>query len=259
VELYAAHLKHLGTETVNHLFGTCVLLTMLSYLVVGYDNPDLLCNPEEQECNWDAFRSLGGVRIMQGIPAYRAQLSQGVWSSMMQEAGQWKEKADKEPMITPTWWSNIMEQLCDLCNVSRDFQHGDVIYLDALRGLNKNVYGSLDDTKIGQLMHYISGLSPAFSEALEQFDPRAMLIILYWQSLLLLIGQWWAARTGIVACRRAIAYLWKVGGEGVRKLLVFPAALCGLDLQSLDRLRSSRQVDTVSVSPLSAVQRMFWS
>jgi hypothetical protein len=259
VELYADHMKQLGTGTVNHLFGTCILLTMLSYLVVGYDNPDLLCNPEEHECNWDAFRSLGGVRIMQGVPAYRAELTQGAWSIMLQEAVQWEEKTKREHMVTPVWWNNLLASLCDLCNVSPDLKQGDDIYLEPLRGLNKIVYGSLDDTKVGQLMHFIGRLSPAFQQVLEQLDPRAMLIILYWHSFLLLIGQWWAARTGIVASRRTIAFLWKVGGVGVRKLLVFPAALCGLDLQSLDQLLSNNQEIPISVSPFLEAQRTFLS
>jgi hypothetical protein len=259
VELYADHVKQMGTGTIDHLFGTCILLTMLSYLVVGYDNPSLLCSPEEHECNWEAFRSLGGVRIMQGVPAYRDRLNQGVWRVMLQEAREWDERSRRDPMVTPTWWSTIMKSLCDLCNVSQDLKHGDELYLDALRGLNKTVYGSLDDTKIGQLMHYIASFTPAFQRVLEQYDPKAMLIILYWHSLLLLIGQWWAARTGIVAARRTIAYLWKVGGEDVKKMLVFPAALCGLDLASLDRLQQSQQVIPITVSPFLEAQRTFLS
>jgi hypothetical protein len=61
VAVYAEDLKRLKIGTVNRLFGSCIMLTMLSYLFVSYDNPTLLCNPEEHECNWDAFRSLGGV------------------------------------------------------------------------------------------------------------------------------------------------------------------------------------------------------
>ncbi|KAF2676473.1 hypothetical protein K458DRAFT_181944 [Lentithecium fluviatile CBS 122367] len=254
VALYAVHMEQLGTETINHLFGTCILLTMLSYLVVGYDNPDLLCNPEEHECNWEAFRSLGGVRIMQGVPEYRAQLSQGVWRTMLEEAGRRKEEQDKAPVIPTTWWSNIMKDLCDLCDVSQDLQHGDPLYLEPLRGLNKIVHGGLDHAKIGQLMHFIGGLSPAFAEVLEQLELRAMLIVLYWHILLLLIGQWWTSRTGLVASRRAIAYLWKLGGTRIRKSLVFPAALCGLDVQYLDRLQKRNRGAITNVSPHLEIQ-----
>jgi len=254
VALYAADVKRLETGTVNQLFGTCIMLTMLSYLVVGYDNPKLLCNPEEHECNWDAFRSLGGVRIMHSVPALYDQLGRGVWVSLLEESRERKEMMEKGPIIVPAWWSKIMTGLCDLCNVSSDLQHGDSTYLESLRGLNMIVYGSLDDTKVGQMMHYIGNLTMPFSKVLEQLEPRAMLIILYWHVLLMLIGQWWATHTGIVASRRTIAYLWKVGGKDLRKLLVFPAALCGLDLDSLDRLQQNCQEDPSSVSPIAEDQ-----
>jgi hypothetical protein len=243
VAVYAEDLKRLKTGTVNRLFGTCIMLTMLSYLFVGYDNPTLLCNPEEHQCNWDAFRSLGGVRIMHGVPSYHQELSSGVWVSMLREIQERQETMAKESIVVPSWWSNIMAGICDLCNVSRDLQHGDSLYLEPLRGLNTIVCGSLDDTKVGQMMHYIGNLPVPFSQILEALEPRAMLIILYWHVLLMLIGQWWATHTGIVASRRTIAYLWKVGREELRKLLVFPAAVCGLDLQSLDHLPPTEQAD----------------
>jgi hypothetical protein len=250
VALFAADLKTLNGDTIDNLFGTCIMLTMLSYLTVGYDNPDLLCNPEEHQCNWDAFRSLGGVRIMHGNPDFHDQLSRGVWSSLVEEIEERKEAMNNGPMVVPAWWSNIMAGLCELCDVSPDLQHGDSLYLEPLQGLNKIAYGSLDDTKVGQMMHYIGALPVPFAKVLEKLEPRAMLIILYWHALLMLIGQWWATHTGIVASRRTIAYLWKFGGAGMRKMLVFPAALCGLDLGSLDPRIQAYQDSPASVSPI---------
>jgi hypothetical protein len=180
---------------------------------------------------------------MHGVPSYHQELSNGVWVAMLHEMQERQERMAKESIVVPAWWSNIMAGICDLCDVSRDLQHGDSLYLEPLRGLNIIVSGSLDDTKVGQMMHYIGNLPAPFSQILEALEPRAMLIILHWHVLLMLIGQWWATHTGIVASRRTIAYLWKVGGEELRKLLVFPAAVCGLDLRSLDHLPPTAQPD----------------
>lgn len=254
--LYADAVQQLKPGTVNDLFGTCIMINMLSYLVVGYDNPNLLCNPEEHECNWDAFRSLGGVRLMQSVPELREQLHQGVWATLMQEVAERNEEMDGGPNAAPAWWLNIRAGLCKLCNVSPDLTHGDSTYLEPLIGLDKLAHRSLDDTKIGQLMHYIGNLPKSFAKVLEELDTRAMLIILYWHTFLSLIGQWWATHTGMVASRRTIAYLWKVGSTELRKLLTFPAALCNLDLQALDGLQKGYQNDPMSVSLLLEAERL---
>lgn len=85
-------MSHMNTENVIHLYGTCTLLSMLSYLGVFYDNPDLNIDPEEHACDWDAFRSLQGTRVLQSVPALQYHLVQSIWLPTLQEAQEWEEE-----------------------------------------------------------------------------------------------------------------------------------------------------------------------
>lgn len=193
---------------------------------------------------------------MQSVPELKQKLHQGVWAALMKEAVERKEELNNGSIATPEWWLEVRCGLCKLCNVSLDLEHGDSTWLQPLRDLDKLAHTSLDDAKIGPLMHYIGGLPTSFGMKLEQLDQRAMLFILYWHTFLMLVGQWWATHTAMVASRRAIAYLWKVGSAGVRRLLTFPAGLCNLDLQALDRLQRGYQEDPTSVSLLLEAERL---
>lgn len=233
--LYAAQIPHASTENVTQLFGSCTLLTMLSYLGVAYDNPDPDCKPEEHQCDWNAFRSLQGVRLLQGVPALRAHLRQSVWLPVLQESGPWEGDDWASPVAScqATWSSRTMEELCAVCGVSPDLRDTDSPYLDPLRRLNRIIHQRMDEAMIGPLMQFVATLSPAYMDAAEQLDPKAFIILCYWHALLLKVGQWWIVRTATGACRRTCAYLWEVGGDDIRRLLQFPAAQCGLNLASL--------------------------
>jgi hypothetical protein len=241
VALYKVSLANLGTDNVTHLFGTCTLLSMLVYLGVAYDNSGTEDDPNDHECDFDSFRTLQGSRVLQGVPALRDQLRQSVWSQMLLDAEQ-SEDADPcgATILSPSEWTfSVMEGLCTLCGVSKDLNSGDIIYLDALRGLNKLMHLKMDHNSIDQLMKFVASLTPAFLIELERFDPKAMTILAYWHAFMLQTGQWWVVRTAMGATRRTCMYLWQLGNRDIRRLLQFPVAQCGLDFEPTDSTDST--------------------
>lgn len=252
LSLYSAEMRRMNSDNVVHLYGTCTLLSYLSYLGVSYDNPDIDGDPEGSECDFDAFRSLQGTRILQADPALRTELLQSVWLPALQEAQQWDQKHEAGPVTAchEAWSSRLTEELCALCGVSLHDPDPNNVYLDPLRRLNDLIQLQMDDAVVGQLMDYVALLSPEFMKILSEFESKALLINCYWMTLLLQAGQWWIVQTAIGACRRMGTYLWFHGDDNIRRLLRFPAAQCGLDLVALERRRLSEQ-PSISVSPPS--------
>ena len=78
-----------------------------------------------------------------------------------------------------------------MCDVSRNFETGNETYRDALRGLNEVIHRKTDVTLIGPLMRFVAQLTPDFVNTLERIESKALLISLYWHTLLLMVGQWW--------------------------------------------------------------------
>lgn len=226
VSLFSTQMSNVGTGNVVPLFGSCTLLSMLSYLAVAYDDED---QRDTHQCDWNAFRSLGGARAFQSAPALEAQLSTSVWLPLLQESDL-EDEDHTSKNGTWEWSSTTMKELGTFCGVVEGAPDEDNVYVEPIRRLNGIVRGKMDTTKIGQLMRYHSKLSSDFYNTLETYDPKAMLIIAYWHACLSQVGQWWAVATGLGACQRMCAYLSSVGREDLRELLRFPLETCGLNL-----------------------------
>lgn len=174
-------------------------------------------------------------------PALRACLGQGIWRPTIREVEQVHLPSLHQPNLDvdttvgwPHMWSNqLIDDLAALCGLWPDLSGPENEYLSPIRCLNNIIHGEITTEKIGPLLAFLGNLSLEFMDTLQRLDPKAFVIFLFWQLVLLRTGQWWIIQTGTGSCRRAIVFLWQCGGPEVKRLLLFPASMCGLELGKL--------------------------
>ncbi|KAF1961005.1 hypothetical protein CC80DRAFT_590306 [Byssothecium circinans] len=238
---YSAQITRPDPENIAVLYGTCTLLTMLSYLGVAYDTDPLSEEPENHECDWDSFRSLQGSGYMVKNPELRVYLAKSVWQPALLAAEQPSADSPMEnPELTdivakcpPTWTEQLIQDIAALCDILPDLSGPSNTYLEPIQRLNEIIHGEMNTTKIAPLFLFLGNLSTEFMDLAQGLDVKAFVIVLYWHLFLLMTGQWWIKQTATGACRRSIVFLWRAGGPEVRRLLLFPAAQCGLSLHML--------------------------
>jgi hypothetical protein len=238
--LYAAQLRDISLENIDHLYGTCNLHVMIAFFNNSVDQPEIE-DPEDHECDWNAFKTLQGGRILQLVPRFRDQLSQGVWMPVLEEAGQYDEVTmTAEHACKVTYLENKIEDLQAYCGLLSDPHATASPCSEPLRQMRVIVGKNLNYASISQLFLVIAQLTPAFLNLLEELDPKAFLVLAYIFALILQVPQWWTIRTATYACRRVCAFLYRSYGGQLRKWLDFPATQSGLNLELTDLKRGPR-------------------
>ncbi|KAF2729738.1 hypothetical protein EJ04DRAFT_580403 [Polyplosphaeria fusca] len=225
LHLYSSQLAKVDVDNVTQLVGSCQLLTMLSYYVVGLDNPDADAFPREHECDWDAFRSLQGMGVLHNIPVLRAQLRQSVWATALQDFERLEDRGAQDVRygFQRAWPTTITEALRTFC--------GD-IYHETLDLLERVAHGKPTEKKLGRLVMFVAKLSNEVVDNMQRLDTQPLMIILYWHALMLQVGQWWIVATASGACQRLCEYLSTVIRPEEQELLRFPATVCQYSLES---------------------------
>jgi hypothetical protein len=228
--LYSAQLRtSVGPQNCDSIIGCGHLQTMLAFRNI--------CPGER---TWDGgkftwLRAMRAIPILWTTNNLHTHLGQSLWldvcfeSSLfptVQPCGHAESDVDVENSRTGS--------MCrDLQLFCRSYGDQENCYQEQLSRLCILMQTNISRTHIGWFVGFVGTLSDMFLGKLQEDEPLALLIMVYWCTLFSQIDQWWIGDSVKVEARRLCGMLDGLQNRSLNRLLQFPASRCDYVLREV--------------------------
>jgi hypothetical protein len=224
LNLYSLQLRTcLDKSNADAIYASCHLHSMLALRNV------YLTSVEGSTGGIDGY-SNGWLRAMQGTRVLRESITlkqepdQSIWLPVRIEAraSETYTCIHNEEDATNVTAYNTSIALHHICKVG---PVGPVLgspYQQPLSQLCQLMRCDIGHGAIGMFMVFIGKLQPCFIQLLDNNDPKAMLIMAHWCSLVGRIDQWWIKESAKLECARFCSHINMLSDHGIQDLLPSP-------------------------------------
>jgi hypothetical protein len=231
---YSSQLDKASSKTADHLFGTCFLMNMLSFLNASLQFTGKKPGADAGNLSW--VKVMGGMDVLSNIANLEDCKKRTVWASAFREFSDyesWQQQVfdslhSKQTSFIPPDCMHHLNVFFTSNRMGETLHNSPYEY--PLQGLNLLASGEGYPGLIPSFIMFVGKLPQSFVQLVEELDEQALLILCYWCALFADINQWWITEPAVKQCRSICMYLNHALDPDMRNLLAFPARRCNVSL-----------------------------
>jgi Fungal specific transcription factor domain len=226
---YSFQLSEAGVKNADHLFGTCMVMNMLSFF--NTSQVAVVKGPKSSALDLGWVRIMRGMSVLSRHENLAVHRENSIWGPVFRRC-QTLDSSSIDALNNPA--ASIVDPDC-IQNLNKLFDYDEwgimreAPYSLPLQQLSLLARTHANHNKTGGFALLIGKLPQSFVQLLDNLDHRALLILSYWCALSMDIDQWWIIQPAREQCQKICEYL--RNDLKIRHLLDFPIQKCNLELE----------------------------